>query len=125
MTTFLFANVIASGIKILIHGDALKRRTRFILACSLAFAVGVELVPAWATNQLWPVTPGMDPGLRGLRDAIILILSTSFTFGAVVAFILNLIIPADAPEVVVSDIEGEPRPGWPGLGCSVANPTAA
>ncbi|KAG2433014.1 hypothetical protein HXX76_008741 [Chlamydomonas incerta] len=96
MTTFLFANVIASGIKIIINGDPLTRRSRFILACSLALAFGVELVPQWATLNLWPVTPGMSPGLRGLRDAIILVISTSFTLGAVVALILNLIIPADA-----------------------------
>ena len=95
MTTFLFANVIASGIKILLMGDPLTRRSRFILACSLALAVGVELVPTWATNTLWPITPGMNPGVRGIRDAIILIMSTSFTFGAIVSFILNLIIPQD------------------------------
>ncbi|KAG2448886.1 hypothetical protein HYH02_006235 [Chlamydomonas schloesseri] len=97
MTTFLFANVIASGIKIIINGDPLTRRSRFILACSLALAFGVELVPQWATLNLWPVTPGMSPGLRGLRDAIILVISTSFTLGAVVALILNLIIPSDEP----------------------------
>ena len=91
----LFANVIASGIKIIINGDPLTRRSRFILACSLALAFGVELVPQWATLNLWPVTPGMSPGLRGLRDAIILVISTSFTLGAVVALILNLIIPKD------------------------------
>ncbi|GLC34611.1 hypothetical protein PLESTB_001242600 [Pleodorina starrii] len=96
MTTFLFANVIASGIKIIINGDPLTRRSRFILACSLALAFGVELVPQWATNNLWPVTPNMSKGVRGIRDAIILVLSTSFTFGAVTALILNLIIPLDS-----------------------------
>ncbi|GLI64085.1 hypothetical protein VaNZ11_007254 [Volvox africanus] len=95
MTTFLFANVIASGIKIIINGDPLTRRSRFILACSLALAFGVELVPQWATSQLWPITPDMSSGVRGIRDAIILVLSTSFTFGAVTALILNLIIPVD------------------------------
>ncbi|EFJ52311.1 hypothetical protein VOLCADRAFT_115955 [Volvox carteri f. nagariensis] len=96
MTTFLFANVIASGIKIIVNGDPLTRRSRFILACSLALAFGVELVPQWAQSQLWPVTPDMSSGVRGIRDAIILVLSTSFTFGAVTALILNLIIPVDA-----------------------------
>ncbi|PNW77575.1 hypothetical protein CHLRE_10g442600v5 [Chlamydomonas reinhardtii] len=102
MTTFLFANVIASGIKIIINGDPLTRRSRFILACSLALAFGVELVPQWATLNLWPVTPGMSPGLRGLRDAIILVISTSFTLGAVVALILNLIIPLDKTDPTVT-----------------------
>ena len=98
----LFANVIASGIKIIINGDPLTRRSRFILACSLALAFGVELVPQWATLNLWPVTPGMSPGLRGLRDAIILVISTSFTLGAVVALILNLIIPLDKTDPTVT-----------------------
>jgi hypothetical protein len=37
-------------------------------------------------------------GKKGVRDAIILILSTGFCFGAVVAFILNAIIPIDHDE---------------------------
>jgi hypothetical protein len=45
----------------------------------------------------------MSSGLRGLRDAIILVLSTSFTFGAVVALILNLIIPQDSSTVTTTD----------------------
>ncbi|PNH02982.1 Uric acid-xanthine permease [Tetrabaena socialis] len=107
MTTFLFANVIASGIKIIINGDPLTRRSRFILACSLALGVGVELVPTWATNTLWPITPGMNSGTRGVRDAIILVLSTSFTFSAVVAIILNLIIPADSTTLPANDGSGK------------------
>ncbi|KAG2500223.1 hypothetical protein HYH03_001801 [Edaphochlamys debaryana] len=102
MTTFLFANVIASGIKIIINGDPLTRRSRFILACSLALAFGVELVPQWATLNLWPVTPDMNSAVRGIRDAIILVISTSFTCGAVTALILNLIIPKDAPSPIAA-----------------------
>jgi hypothetical protein len=37
-------------------------------------------------------------GKKGVRDAIVLILSTGFCFGAVVAFILNAIIPIDRDE---------------------------
>lgn len=96
MTTFLFANVISSGIKIIVSEGTLDRRTRFILACSMALGVGVELVPQWANYWLWPVTPDMSSGVKGIRDAIILILSTSFCLGAVVAFILNLIMPHEA-----------------------------
>lgn len=115
--TFLFANVIASGIKIIINGDPLTRRSRFILACSLALAFGVELVPQWATLNLWPITPSMSPGLRGLRDAIILVLSTSFTFGAVTAIILNLIIPSNAGDATATGAgHGERRPTRGSLG---------
>jgi hypothetical protein len=44
----------------------------------------------------------MGPGLRGLRDAVILVLSTSFTMGAVVAVILNTILPRDTPAVAAA-----------------------
>ncbi len=119
--TFLFANVIASGIKIIINGDPLTRRSRFILACSLALAFGVELVPQWATLNLWPVTPRMSPGLRGLRDAIILVLSTSFTFGAVTAIILNLIIPSNAGDATATGAgHGERGPTHGSLGRAVS-----
>lgn len=53
MTTFLFANVAVSGIKILASaGDS--RRSRFIVACSMGLGLGVTIAPAWATNNLWP-----------------------------------------------------------------------
>lgn len=37
-------------------------------------------------------------GKKGIRDAIVLILSTGFCFGAVVAFILNALIPLDTTD---------------------------
>lgn len=98
MTTFLFANVIASGIKIVV-GEHLSRRVRFILACSLGLGIGVTLVPQWATNALWPCT-GCSSGVKSLRDAIIEILSTGFCIGAIVAILLNAILPQEAPMVV-------------------------
>ena len=63
---FLFANVAVSGIKIITLGD-FGRRNRFILSMSLAMGLGVTLVPNWATNALWPVTPGMSNGVHGFR----------------------------------------------------------
>ena len=45
MTTFLFANVLVSGIKILSSEDLSSRRTRIILAISLGVGVGVAMVP--------------------------------------------------------------------------------
>ena len=77
MTTFLFANVIASGIKIVVGeffyfpaclspwyllsmesrpaaclcdctaAEHLSRRNRFIMACSLGLGIGVTLYPQW------------------------------------------------------------------------------
>ena len=51
MTTFLFVNIVVSGVKIL--GPELGvRRNRFIVAASLAIGLGVALVPQWANNDL-------------------------------------------------------------------------
>ena len=88
MTSFLFANVLASGMHILLQDPgALKRRNRFILAATMACGVGVTLWPAWARMALWPIDTHMADGTQlgtaklGVRDAIILILSTGFVFG--------------------------------------------
>ncbi|MGQ3285787.1 hypothetical protein [Bosea sp. (in: a-proteobacteria)] len=56
----------------------------------------VVQVPQWGNYWLWPVTPDMSSGTRGIRDAIALILSTSFCLAAITAFILNLLLPEDA-----------------------------
>ena len=106
MTTFLFANVLASGMHILLQDPgALKRRNRFILAATMGCGVGVTIWPAWAREALWPIDAHMVDGSslgkakRGVRDAIILILSTGFVFGFFVAFILNLCLPLDKEEM--------------------------
>ena len=46
MTTFLFASVVVSGIKV-ISIDGFARRNRFILAVSLGLGLGVTLVSVW------------------------------------------------------------------------------
>lgn len=43
-------------------------------------------------------TDDMSEGTRGVRDAITLVLGTGFCLGAVVAFILNLILPQEADD---------------------------
>mmetsp|Transcript_19329 Transcript_19329/g.36274 ORF Transcript_19329/g.36274 Transcript_19329/m.36274 type:complete len:653 (-) Transcript_19329:306-2264(-) len=48
MTTFLFANVLVSGINIVSTGSTMGRRQRFILAVSLGVGVGVAALPNWA-----------------------------------------------------------------------------
>ena len=46
--------------------------------------------------RLWPVTPDMSSALLGVRQAILICLTTSFCIGAITAFILNLIMPDEA-----------------------------
>jgi uracil-xanthine permease len=94
MTTFLFANVLVSGIKIMLL-NAVTRRNRFIMAMAFAFGVGVTIVPQWAGSPtgLWPLDPNSSAGLRGLRSMVIIILTTGYAIGTLVAIFLHLILP--------------------------------
>jgi NCS2 family nucleobase:cation symporter-2 len=73
------------------------RRQRFIIACALAFGLGVSFVPQWAENNLWPEPENASSVVLGIRLAVLLILETGFCIGALVAFLLNLIIPDEQP----------------------------
>lgn len=110
MTTFLFANVLASGMHILLQDPgALKRRNRFIIAATMGCGVGVTIWPAWAREALWPIDARMMDGSalgkakKGVRDSIILILSTGFVFGA----------SAAAPAVARADTRPLPKLSLP------------
>lgn len=94
MTTFLFANVLVSGIRV-ISMNFITRRNRFIIAMAMSIGVGVTIVPQWAAsaNGLWPLDPNMSAGLRGLRSTVIIILSTGYAIGTLIAMFLHLILP--------------------------------
>eukprot|EP00980_Cylindrotheca_fusiformis_P030036 scaffold24233_cov117-Cylindrotheca_fusiformis.AAC.3 len=110
MTIFLFANVLASGIK-LASDINLKdsRRTRFILAFSLAIGIGVTVWPyafldrrnAAYTAAFWKCEDCSET-LKGVRNGVSIFLSTGYCVGTVVAMILNGILPDD-PEIVFFD----------------------
>eukprot|EP00798_Chlamydomonas_sp_ICE-L_P024766 gene24766-10408_t len=112
MTTFLFANVIGSGIKILISKGAMTRRDRFILAFSLGLGVGISIVPQWATNNLWPSNAAYSVGAASFRTACLTVLSTPFCVGSLLAIVLNLILPFDQvslpSEPEMDEIDGLP-----------------
>eukprot|EP00873_Tetraselmis_striata_P000948 jgi/Tetstr1/421212/TSEL_001117.t1 len=74
MTTFLFANIAVSGIKV-ICSRPLTRRIRFILAISLSFGLGVTIWPAWTSNMF--DCAGIDnDGLSGLCEGAKLTVTT-------------------------------------------------
>ncbi|CAE6475857.1 unnamed protein product [Rhizoctonia solani] len=98
VTTFLFASVTVSGIRILAT-IKWQRRDRFILAAALSFGLGDLLVPEWYTHLFDGVEA--NSGLQGFFDSITIILSTPFLIAGVVAVLLNLIIP---PEQELSNI---------------------
>ena len=103
MTIFLFANVLASGIALTSQIDLYSRRTKFILALSLAIGVGVTVWPyafqdrrgSPYTANFWQCANCSDT-LKGLRNGVSIFLSTGYCVGTVVAMLLNAILPEDA-----------------------------
>ena len=104
MTIFLFANVLVSGIALAASLDLHSRRVKFIMALSLAVGVGVTVFPfAFAdprassyTAAFWQCADCNDT-IRGLRNGVSIFLSTGYCIGTVIAILLNLILPEDAP----------------------------
>ncbi|KAJ1562318.1 hypothetical protein HK405_013499 [Cladochytrium tenue] len=93
MTTFLFASVATSGIRVL---SFLKwtRRDRIIVAGALTIGLGNYLVPTWFSYII--TYAGDNLALTGFLDAIEIIVSSGFVSGSFIAIILNLILPYDA-----------------------------
>jgi len=105
MTTFLFVNVLVSGLRVV--GPALhNRRDRFIVAASLALGVGVAIVPHWATNAL--IAPGGSEADEMAKDGIRIVLSTPYCIGTLVALLLNAVIPEDKEEEGESETDDIP-----------------
>lgn len=95
MTTFLFANVASSGMRILAF---LKwtRRDRFIVSAAISLGLGVSLIPNALTQFL--SYKGGNVVLEGLVDSVNIILSTGFCVGAIIAIVLNQLLPEERPE---------------------------
>lgn len=83
MTIFLFSNVLVSGINLANKSNLQSRRTKFIFALSLAIGVGVTVWPyafldmraSGYTAAFWKCADCND-GLKGLRNAVSIFLST-------------------------------------------------
>ncbi|KAF9035931.1 xanthine/uracil permease [Panaeolus papilionaceus] len=90
VTTFLFANVVTSGIRVL-SNSPFARRERFILAAALAFGVA-NLLHNDMFTHLFESVENPNKGLKGLFDSITIVLSTPFLSAGLVAAILNLVL---------------------------------
>lgn len=96
VTTFLFASVAVSGLRVLSYVKY-TRRDRFILAAALSFGVGDLLMPGIFTH-LFDGVKNPNNGLEGLFESITILLSTPFLIAGIVALVLNLILPQDTPQ---------------------------
>ncbi|KAL7282500.1 hypothetical protein ACG7TL_003971 [Trametes sanguinea] len=111
VTTFLFASVATSGVRVLSY-NRFTRRDRFVLAAAFSFGIGDLLVPTIFTH-LFDGVSHPNKGLQGLFDSITIVLSTPFLVSGLVAVILNLILPqedADDDDDVVEVIDVEAHP---------------
>mmetsp|Transcript_42333 Transcript_42333/g.42903 ORF Transcript_42333/g.42903 Transcript_42333/m.42903 type:complete len:573 (-) Transcript_42333:191-1909(-) len=114
MTIFLFANVLVSGISLTNKIDLKNsRRNRFILAFSLALGVGVTVWPyafqdrraSSYTAAFW-TCEDCSNALKGIRNGVVIFLSTGYCIGTIVAMLLNCILPAD-PKVTEFQTDGK------------------
>lgn len=95
MSTFLFANIAISGIKVM-TSHALNRRERFILAIAGSFGIGTITVPQWFNNNFFLDCPSIESDAgRGVCNAAKLTLSTGYAVGCLVALLLNAVLPAE------------------------------
>jgi len=93
VTTFLFASVATSGLRVLAYVKYV-RRDRFIIAAALCFGFGDLLVPDIFTH-LFDGVRNPSSGLAGLLDAVEIVLTTPFLLAGLVATTLNLILPQE------------------------------
>ncbi|KAG1758206.1 xanthine/uracil permease [Suillus occidentalis] len=96
VTTFLFASVAVSGLRVLSYVKY-TRRDRFILAAALSFGVGDLIMPGIFTH-LFDGVKNPSSGLQGLFQSITILLSTPYLISGIVALALNLILPQDTPQ---------------------------
>ena len=98
MTTFLFAAVAVSGIRI-ISTVPFTRRNRFIITAALALGYGATLVPTWFSYVF--TYSGPNQALQGFFNAIILVCEEGFALCAFILLVLNLIMPEEYEDEAV------------------------
>lgn len=101
VTTFLFASVAASGVRVLANTE-FSRRDRFILAAAFAFGIG-NLLNHDTFRFLFERVESPNKGLQGLIDSITIVLSTPFLSAGVVATVLNLALPQEPKQPIKDD----------------------
>jgi len=99
LTTFLFASVAVSGVRI-ISTVPFTRRNRFILTASLSLGFGAILVPSWF-SYVFTYTGG-NAAKKGFFNAIVLVLETGFAVTRFLAIFLNLVLSEEVEDETAS-----------------------
>lgn len=101
MTTFLFAAVAISGVRI-ISTVPFTRRNRFILTAAMSLGFGATLVPNWFTYVF--TYKGDNHAKQGFFNAIVLVCETGFALTAFVAIFSNLFLQEEIEDEVVDGV---------------------
>jgi NCS2 family nucleobase:cation symporter-2 len=121
MTTFLFCNVFVSGLSVVSKADLNSRRNRIILAISMGVGLGVTAVPwifgdqrgsagtapFWACTGPFREAADCNKGEKGIRDGILILLTTPYSIGTLLAMFLHGILPTDMEVVGYSADAGK------------------
>jgi len=89
VTTFLFASVAVSGLRVLAH-NKFTRRDRFVLGAALSFGFSNLLQPNIFTH-LFDGVVNPNKGLQGLFNSISIIISTPCEFVFLVCIVLEFL----------------------------------
>ncbi|KAF9903827.1 hypothetical protein EC991_003275 [Linnemannia zychae] len=94
MTTFLFSSVVVSGIRILSFLPW-TRRERFIVAAALTLGAGTSVVPGVFTHMFHYT--GTNAFVLSLINSANIVLDTGFALAAIIACLLNALLPDNPP----------------------------
>ncbi|KAJ1033839.1 hypothetical protein NDA16_000047 [Ustilago loliicola] len=94
-TTFLFGSVAVAGIRIMAYAKW-DRRARFIATAGMSLGLVSLTVPSWFSYFF--TYKGSNPGLKGLIQAIVLIVEEPYLISSLLAILLNAILPAEVDE---------------------------
>ncbi|KAK5125875.1 hypothetical protein LTR08_005122 [Meristemomyces frigidus] len=92
MQTFLYATIAVAGLRVLAM-IPWTRRNRFILTAALGIGLMDIITPDWFSSVL--AYKGANVHLSGFEQGINLLVETPYVIGAVVAVLLNGIMPAE------------------------------
>lgn len=98
-TTFLFGSVTVSGIRVLSY-TKWSRRDRFIATAAIALGMASLTVPDWFSYIF--TYKGDNKGIKGLIQAVILIVEEPYLIAAIVGAVLNASLPVDIEELNAS-----------------------
>ncbi|KAL1407939.1 hypothetical protein Q8F55_004736 [Vanrija albida] len=94
-TTFLFGSVAVAGVRVLAYAKW-SRRDRFIATPAFAFGLASLCVPNWFDYIF--TYHGDNKGLKGLIEAVVLVVAEPYLISALIAAILNCSLPTDMEE---------------------------